>query len=190
MRDIVLPAIYENKINSEDRPPSLRIWSAGCSSGEEPYSIALLLQEDFRKELLRFPTNIMATDLDEEMIRRGREGIYDFKALKELQPQLIEKYFIPLSDGRYKILDKAKKLVTFKKRNIMEDKVYSEQDIIFCRNILIYFAREQQEQILLKLASALSKGGFLILGKAETLIAESRKLFKMISARERIYQKK
>lgn len=186
IREVVFPEIFRNKASEGNL--NLRVWSAGCSSGEEPYSLAILLREFFEEELRRFSTFIIATDFDEEMIARAREGAYDERNMQEMPARLREKYFTR-EDNVYRLADKVKRMVAFRRRNLLTDKIYRDQDMILCRNILIYFSREQQRQILAKLAEALNIGGFLALGKAETLMADSRKHFRTICPRERIYQK-
>ena len=187
IREVVLPVIFENKAGDEHR--EVRIWSAGCSSGEEPYSMAIILAEYFKKDMARCPVYILATDFDHEVIAKGREGVYNEKSLLDAPSELVEKYFTKLDGGMFKIDDGIRKMVSFKRRNIFELGTHIGQDLIICRNMLIYFSRDQQQQILMSLAESLNDGGFLVLGKAETLISESRSLFKSVSTRERIYRK-
>lgn len=187
VKDIVVPQVLGNKKKSADL--SLKIWSAGCSSGEEPYSIAILLKELLKNDPRKITTVIMATDVDAGVIFKGKEAQYDEKQLKNVGQELIEKYFSLENDEKYKVVESVKKMVTFEKRNIMTHEVQKEQDIIFCRNILIYFPRDLQEKILSTLTSALNMGGFLVLGKAETLTSGSRNFFETVCATERIYQK-
>ena len=187
IRDDILPLIFKKKAEEPDSP--LKIWSVGCSSGEEPYSLAIILKEYFKKELICFSSIINATDFDAEVIAQAREGIYQEKSLEEVPLHLKEKYFIPLEKGIFRIAPQIKGMVTFKRRNILQDDLYEKQDLIICRNMLIYFSREQQAAILDKFTKALPLGGFLVLGKAETLVANSRTKFQTVSSRERIYKK-
>ncbi|MDT8317597.1 MAG: protein-glutamate O-methyltransferase CheR [bacterium] len=187
IRKDIFPLIFKKKADEQDSP--LKIWSVGCSSGEEPYTLAIILKEYFKKELMRFPAVIVATDFDAEVIAKAREGIYHKKSLEEVPVHLKEKYFIPLTGGNFRITSQIKEMVTFKKRNILQDELREKQDLIICRNMLIYFSREQQGAILDKLTESLTMGGFLVLGKAETLVSNSRNNFKTVSSRERIYQK-
>ena len=187
IRNDVFPLIFKNKADKQDSP--LKIWSVGCSSGEEPYTLAIILKEYFEKELKRFPASIVATDFDAEMIAKAREGIYQEKSLEEVPVHLKAKYFTPSKGGSFSVVPQIKNMVTFKRRNILQDDLHEKQDLIICRNMLIYFSREQQGAILDKLTKSLTMDGFLILGKAETLVSNSRKAFKSVSSRERIYQK-
>jgi chemotaxis protein methyltransferase CheR len=187
IRDEIFPLIFKQK--AEEKDSSLKIWSVGCSSGEEPYTLAIILKEYFKKELVQFPAAIVATDFDEEVIAKAREGIYQEKSLEEVPVHLKEKYFVPLEGGNFSIVPQIKEMVTFKRRNILQDDLHEKQDLIICRNMLIYFSREQQGAILDKLTNSLTMDGFLILGKAETLVSNSRNNFKTVSSRERIYKK-
>lgn len=187
IKEIVLPAIFEER--EKDRDEGIRIWSLGCSSGEEPYSIAIILKEYFKRELSQYPVAIIASDFDKEMIKKGRDGIYHEKSMEEMPSELKEKYFSPLGNGLYLVDKKIRDMVAFKQKNILEDNMYGDMDLVVCRNMLIYFSRDQQSDVLLKTARALKMGGYLVLGKAETLVSESRKIFNTVCTRERIYKK-
>ncbi|MDH3974524.1 MAG: protein-glutamate O-methyltransferase CheR [Deltaproteobacteria bacterium] len=187
VREIVFPSIFRER--EADKDEGIRVWSPGCSSGEEPYSVAIMLREYFRRELGQYPLSIMATDFDRKMIKKGRDGIYHEKSMEEMPPQLKEKYFSPLESGLFLVDKKIRDMVAFKRKNILEENMYGDMDLVVCRNMLIYFSREQQNEVLLKLAKALKVGGYLVLGKAETLVSESRKIFDTVCTRERIYKK-
>ena len=187
VKEIVFPSILREK--EKEASEDIRIWSVGCSSGEEPYTIALMLREYFKKEISHYPLSIIATDFDREMIKKGRQGVYHEKIMEEMPKDFKEKYFSPLGDGLFLIDKKTRDMVTFKRKNILEENIYKDMDLVFCRNMLIYFSREQQREVLLQLAEALKVGGYLVLGKAETLVSESRKIFDTVCTRERIYKK-
>lgn len=186
IKEEVFPLIFKEK---KGHDPVLSIWSVGCSSGEEPYSLAIILKEYFFKELKSFSVTILATDFDHEVIRNAREGRYREKSLIEMTPELIDKYFSRANDGLYSIDPEIRKMVTFERKNILESIQNRELDLIICRNMLIYFSREYQSEILLKFIDALNYGGFLVLGKAETLVSESRSMLNSVSTRERIFRK-
>lgn len=166
----------------------IRIWSAGCASGEEPYSLAILLKEALGKDIDKFKITIFATDIDKSALNKGILGVYNKSKLAEVEPEIVNKYF-SISDGEYYLKEEVKKMVFFRRQNLLQPLTFDYLDIIFCRNVLIYFSRECQERILLNFAEVLNKGGFLILGKAETLIGKSRGSFQTIDIKERIYQK-
>lgn len=187
IKEVVFPKIFEEK--AKNGGAYLRVWSVGCSSGEEPYSIAILLKNYFADAIGKLTVSIMATDFDDEAINKGREGVYEEKSLVEVEPAILEKYFLRQFDGRYCLSNDIKRMVTFKKRNILTEKIYREQDIIICRNMLIYLSRDEQKRIIERLSEALAEKSYLVLGKAETLMAENRKIFDTLCPRERIYQK-
>lgn len=187
IREIVLPALFSEK--DGNKVEEIRIWSLGCSSGEEPYSLAIMLRENFKRDLSHCSLRIIATDFDKEMIKKGRDGIYHEKSMEEMPLALKEKYFNPLGNGLYLVDKKIRDMVTFKRKNVLDENIYQDMDLVVCRNMLIYFSREQQREVLLKLANSLKVGGYLVLGKAETLVSESRKIFDTVCTRERIYKK-
>jgi len=187
--EVVLPKLFDMRRNGDTEKMPLKIWSAGCSSGEEPYSLAILLLEKFKKDLGRFGASILATDMDEEILRQAREGIYGEKCFKEISPELKRKYFSPCPDSCYRINDEVRDLVVFERADLLKKSFFEKQDVIFCRNMLIYVSREEQERALGRFADCLQGGGFLVLGKSEALVGTSRKLFDVVCSRERIYQK-
>ncbi|ENN96249.1 MCP methyltransferase, CheR-type [Methanocaldococcus villosus KIN24-T80] len=168
----------------------LRIWSAGCSSGEEPYGVAIILNEAIEKHKRKLLlASIIGTDIDKEVLNKARIGIYHIKQLKNLPPHIIEKYFIKLNEEEYQIKQIIKKYVKFQLHDLIKDPPLKNMDMILCRNVIIYFDKKIQEEIFLKFYEALNPGGFLVLGKTEILHGEAKKLFKTYNARERIYQK-
>lgn len=169
---------------------SIRIWSAGCSSGEEPYSIAITLKELLRAEPLNFTVEIYATDIDKKCLKDAYEGIYGKDSLKNVNEKYLKRYFIPLSEaGKYAVSDEIKSMVKFQYLDLILNDNIKDTDVIFCRNVFIYFNRDLQEQLLKKLCKSLKNGGYLVKGKAETIFAESKEVFKDIDSNARIYQK-
>ena len=163
------------------------VWSAGCSSGEEPYSLAIILLRMTRKLRLRASFNVFATDLDKTVLERGREGVYTKEALKNLQDHDVKEFFVERSDG-YRINDDVRKHVIFRVGDVLKDRPAGRQSLIVCRNLLIYFSRENQERVITGFSRALYRGGHMMLGKAETLIGKNRLFFQSISPTERIYR--
>ncbi len=164
-----------------------RIWSAGCSSGEEPYSLAFMILRVRRKYGIRTPFEILATDVDRAILERGREGVYTREALKNLGDAEIGEFFTS-RDGGYRVNDNVRKHVTFQAADILREGPEERQNLIVCRNLLIYFSRENQEHIIAGFSRALEEGGHLMLGKAETLIGRNREFFESVSPTERIYR--
>lgn len=186
-RSEVLPQLLSEKRKRKSK--ILRIWSAGCSIGEEPYTISIILHEKLGVELNNFLTSIHATDIDEKALSAAKAGIYDVQALKNISKHQVSKYFNSDGNGKYCIKDKVKHLVRFQQHDLFSDKKFSHFDIILCRNVMIYFGKEFQNQLLLDFYNALNMGGYLILGRTETMPGEARERFACVNTRERIYKK-
>lgn len=152
----------------------IKIWSAASSSGQEPYSIAMMaLEHQFKKPgTLSGSVQIVGTDISQTMLNQCKEGVYDSLALaRGLSPERKRQFFEPLGDGsRMKVSDRVKKLVTFRHFNLLDSySALGKFDIIFCRNVLIYFSPEIKSKILNQFASSLNPGGYLMLGASESL---------------------
>ena len=185
--------IIKNKVLSEiiarRLGKTLSIWSIACASGEEPYSLAIIFHEILGDEIKKVNIRIYGTDIDEDCLNKAREGIYDKRSLKEVDTELIKRYFIQKASESYQINDKVKTMVRFLKHSIINGEKFGGFDFIICRNLLIYFTRQLQERIYLRLYNALKPGGLLWLGKAEMPVGRAGKRFKSLYYRERIYQK-
>lgn len=172
----IIPEIGKNN-------PSLKIWSAGCASGEEAYSLAILA-----KETVGSKTNIIATDINAEAVVRAKKGQYSSANLKNLTPELVSKYFTKISDDLYQINDDIKQLVRFGHGDILSFQI-DRVDLISCRNVLIYYAKPAQEIIFKKFHNILTKDRYVVIGQDETMMGvEAAKLFACILPRERIYK--
>jgi len=166
---------------------SLKIWSAGCASGEEPYSLAILLKETMRSKNLKF--SIIATDINTEALQRAKKGQYLSANLKNLSPELISKYFVKTSDSVYEVSDQIKQLVVFDKGDILSFQI-ERANLISCRNVLIYYDKPAQELIFKKFHKTMTKNSYLVIGQDETMMGvEAAKLFSCMLPRERIYTK-
>lgn len=150
---------------------TLRIWSSACSTGQEPYTISMCIKEEEAK----FPSwrfDIVATDLAKKVVDKAKEGIYSqFEAQRGLPIQMLMKYFSPLPDTSWQIKDLIRSMVQFKTQNLLDD--YSSLgkfDLIFCRNVLIYFDEETKAQITERMSRSLTLGGVLIIGATESLV--------------------
>lgn len=185
LRERVLPDLMSQREGNG----TINIWSAGCSSGEEPFSLAILMLKAAEEHAADCPFRVLATDVDEAVLAKGREGLYTKDALKNLDEGDIQEYFIPEEKG-YRIKDSVKRRVAFKTANILVDRPGSRQDLIVCRNLLIYFSRDNQEKVIANFSREMRPGGYLMLGKAETLIGRSRLFFLNVSPVERIYRKR
>jgi len=181
--DKVFPVMVKEK-----KIQPLKIWSAGCSSGEEPYSLAILWKEFSEENDSRVPCTIYATDIDIQILIKAKQGIYGKSSMDEIPKRLIDKYF-DLANDRYHISDQIKNMVHFEKLDLFSKYPFSNMDMIFCRNVLIYFSRETQENILMKFASVLRPAGFLVLGKVENMFGRFKDVFVSFDSKERIYRK-
>jgi len=188
VKNEVLPTILKEKKSTNDN--TLRIWSAGCASGEEPYTIAILLKETLGEGIKNYLISLYATDIDQECIQKAREGVYGKESLTDLKPEHLDKYFTPLSGEKHKISDEIKNMVIFKYHHLVRDVSFPALDMIFCRNVLIYFTHEMKDQILEIFYKSLSPHGFLIIGKSELLFfSKARYYFYPFNSAEHIFRK-
>lgn len=149
----------------------LRIWSAACSTGQEPYSVAMCIREDAEK-MPGWTFDIVATDIAAKVVEKARLGVYSqFEAQRGLPIQMLIKYFTSLPDTSWRLKDEIRSMVAFHTLNLLEDYAQlGKFDIIFCRNVLIYFDEETRAAIIGKMARSLYPNGLLILGSTESLI--------------------
>lgn len=191
--DRILPAIISEKKGALDH--SLRVWSAGCATGEEPYSIAILIRELQRKEKLDLAVNIFATDIDERVLRRARRGRYPYESIKNIKYRLLKRYFDE-KEKRFQVTPEIREMVDFSPFDMLRrrgyappESVFGNFDMIFCKNLLIYFSSRHQGRIFDKLYRALAKRGYLVLGRAEVPTREHRNRFRKVNECCPIYQK-
>jgi len=180
--------IIPNLLKDSKISEKLRIWSCGCASGEEPYSLAIMFSES-----LDNPKNkikIQATDINSHALQTARKGIYSIDNLKNLDALLITKYFKKIDSTRLQVIDKIKDLVSFNLADITTFPV-SYLDVIFCRNLLIYYGKESQDLIFKKFHIVLKPNRYLVLGMDETLWGHKlQNSFSSLHPKDRIYQKK
>jgi len=179
----VLPRIIVQKANDEH----IRVWSAGCASGEEAYSLAILLAEALGMEQFQQRVKIYATDLDEGALAYARQASYDAKVLEVITPALREKYF-ELTGKRYVFRSEPRRAVIFGRHDLIQDAPISRLDLLVCRNTLMYFNAETQGRVLSRFHFALNDSGFLFLGKAEMLLTHAN-LFAPANLKCRIFSK-
>ncbi|OYD25874.1 CheR family methyltransferase [Oceanimonas baumannii] len=161
---------------------SLRVWSAACSSGQEPYSIAMTAQEYMSRRPGALPgLQIIATDISATMLEQCKQGIYDSLSLaRGLSPERRSRFFTALDNGRMQLQPAIRNMVSFRSYNLLDSYAsLGKFDIIFCRNVLIYFSPENKSKILNQFAGALNPGGYLLLGASESLTGLSDR-FEMI----------
>src|SRR3954471_16255592 len=179
----VIPRLIESK--AADEP--LRIWSAGCASGEEAYSVAMVLAEAIGEEAFADRVKIYATDLDDSAFAAARHGVYTSESLEPVSEELIAKYFEPNTRG-LSFRPDLRRSIIFGRNDLIADAPISRVDLLVCRNVLMYFTPEAQARILERFNFALKPTGFLFLGKPEMLIAHGE-LFSPDSLTWRVFRK-
>lgn len=182
----VIPDILK-KLNPDQ---DIRVWIAGCASGEEAYSVAILLLEAVEQMNLTNEIKIFATDINEHAIKIARKGVYPESITGEVPKKLLDKYFIKQSKspGQYRIRGGVRDVISFALQNVATDPPFHHMHLICCRNLLIYFRKEIQEKVMSSFYFALNDGFYLFLGSSETT-GKRTELFKTIAKKWRIYQK-
>jgi chemotaxis protein methyltransferase CheR len=179
----VLPDLCQLALAAGRR--ELRLWSVGCAGGEEPYSLALLVDELAPAGL---NVSILATDVSAPVLEVAHAARFEPARLAEVPPAVLARYFTRDGQG-YHLHERVRAMVRFERHNIMMAAEFPAADLILCRNVLIYFTREEQARILARFAAALPEGGALVLGRAETLVGPERRLFRAEFPAERIYRR-
>jgi two-component system CheB/CheR fusion protein len=183
VRGNVVPRIVATKAPGEP----IRAWSAGCASGEEAYTIAMVLAEELGAEQFRERVKIYATDVDEDALNAARHAAYTARQVESVPADLLERYFEHL-DGLYVFRKDLRRQVIFGRHDLLSDAPISRVDLLVCRNTLMYFNSEAQGRILSRFHFALNEGGFLFLGRAETLMAHGQS-FIPVDLKRRLSQK-
>jgi chemotaxis protein methyltransferase CheR len=147
----------------------LNVWSAACSSGEEPYTLAMIL--DSLEALDR--SSILATDIDDGVLAKAKEGLYALRSIREVPPDYLRRYFEEVQ-GSYRVSDRLKKAVNFKKQNLLADPFGDKYDLIICRNVMIYFTEETKALLYEKFARSLKPGGLLFVGSTEQIFSPAK----------------
>ena len=181
----VIPAIWA-------KSGPVRIWSAGCASGEEPYSLATLIYQHALEinDLHRLSrVTVIGTDIDRASLMAAERAVYAEPAFVETPPEMTEQYFPRVGDHRT-VLPEVRSLVRFEERDLLcQPAPPGIFDLVICRNVVIYFERVAQEDVFLQFYHALAPRGYLVLGRAETLLGGPRIWFRPIDLRERIFQR-
>ncbi|KYG64909.1 hypothetical protein AZI86_11970 [Bdellovibrio bacteriovorus] len=183
-----LGRILETQISTKRAGEDLRIWVAGCATGEEAYSLAILACEALEKIHRNVPVKIFATDLDQDAIAEGRKGVYDSDSLLALPKDYLRKYFTKLSDGRFELQKRIRDMVVFAKQDMIQNPPFVRLDLVTCRNVLIYFEPELQKRVLEIFHFALTNSGYLCLGKSESPGSDST-FFETFDKKLKIYKK-
>lgn len=176
----IIPQILQNNT------ATIKIWSAGCASGEEPYSLAILFSEAVGQKQ---EFKIIANDINTEALQRAKKGQFVSESLKNLPPELISKYFIKIDNNKFEVIDEIKQLVSIEHGDILSVQI-DRANLITCRNVLIYYEKPAQELLFKKFHRTLTEDGCLVIGQDETMLGiETAKLFSCMLPRERIYSK-
>jgi two-component system CheB/CheR fusion protein len=183
VEDTVIASILAEKT---DLP--IRVWCSGCSTGEEPYTIAILFKEKMEELGIRRPLKVFASDIDQSAVSFAAAGVYPDSIHSEMPQHILDKYFEPLMDGSYKVRKELRSSVVFATHNLIQDPPFSNMDFVTCRNMLIYFSTETQQKTLALMHFALKIGGYLLLGTAETPGNHSH-FFTAIDQKRRLYKK-
>jgi chemotaxis protein methyltransferase CheR len=183
VRDNVLPFLTSTIPNKD-----LRIWSAGCSSGEEPYTLAMLIDDFLGKEKIWWDAKILATDISSKVLEKAKKGVYQNEDLTTIPSQWRLKYFKGFDNENSVLTDKIKNEVIFRKFNLMEEEFpfRNKFHVIFCRNVMIYFDSETRRRLVNKFYDALEYGGYLFIGHSESINRDETK-FKYV--KPAIYRK-
>jgi chemotaxis protein methyltransferase CheR len=185
----VLPLIVQEKMQTRG-PKHLRLWSAGCSTGEEPYTLAMIVMETLHN-LAGWNIEIMANDISENVLQKARRGEYSGLTLRGVKPQILSRYFTK-ADDIYRVKPEIKAMVNFSHLNLHDARkisLNSNFDAIFCRNVMIYFSDEVKKQLVRGFFNSLKPGGYFYIGHAETLHGIS-KAFKLVYFKNAlVYQK-
>jgi two-component system CheB/CheR fusion protein len=183
VRDELLPGL----VGPPGAMEQIRVWSAGCASGEEAYSISMLLAETLGSNAFRERVKIYATDVDDEALNQARRAVYTDHNVESVPSPLIEKYF-DRQDDKFVFSKDLRRSVIFGRHDLIQDAPISRVDLLICRNCLMYFNTEAQARILARFHFALRPGGILFLGKAETLLAQSS-TFDPVDVKRRLFVK-
>ncbi|QGG47880.1 CheR family methyltransferase [Heliorestis convoluta] len=145
--------------------PKLKVWSAGCSTGEEPYSLVITMLEA-RCDMSH---KVLASDIDREVLRKAQIGLYSAKSLANIPEPLVKKYFIKQGEGFYQVKDDLKRHIKFQQQNLLKDSFETNFDLILCRNVVIYFTEETKTILYKRFHQSLRKGGILFTGSTEQI---------------------
>ena len=172
------------------RKQKIRIWSAGCATGEEPYTLALMIHEA-RVLYPDVQVTIFASDIDREALKKAETGIYLKKALENLSESQIRRHFDEQQDGTFLVKPHLRDLVKFSRHDLMSGQAVTQYlDIILCRNVTIYFTEKQKDELARIFAPALAEGGYYVMGKTEYMGRDVEQLYEPYNPIQKIYRKK
>lgn len=184
--EVILPKVLARK--REEGVLTLRVWSAGCSTGQEPYSLAMAIRHSLL-DIRNWRITVLASDLSLSALETAQAGFYSPGKLEGVEQKFIDAYFRKIGDG-YAVSDDIRRLVVFDYHNLMNENGEKDFDIIFCRNVLIYFDEQTQKKVITRFERALLPGGYLFLGHSETLQGINNNFMFIHQNRGTAYKKK
>jgi two-component system CheB/CheR fusion protein len=174
-------------VRAQEEGASVRVWVPGCATGEEAYSVAMLVFQELEAAGTRAPVQMFASDIDEEALATARAGVYADRSVANVPADLLERFFVKV-DGGYRVAQQLREAVVFTTQNLVTAPPFSNLDLISCRNVFIYFSAEAQETVLSLFAFALREGGYLFLGKADGIVGHAE-FFRALTGKGRLYQR-
>lgn len=171
LKSTILP--YLEKTNARER--ALNVWCAASSTGQEPYTLVMTMDDYFGTNASSWNIKLLATDLDTDVLRIAREGVYTIDMLKDVPSQWLSKYFIKKDDKTYQVIDRLRNMITYKQFNLMDNIVCQKPyDLISCRNVMIYFEQETKNALIERFYDVTKEGGYFFVGHAESVGRDTR----------------
>jgi len=187
LRRRVLPDLIAEKKRVRSR--TIRVWSAGCATGEEPYSAAMALLDALGPDAEHFLVSVIGSDLDPEALAVAGRGIFEADKLKRISPNYQVRFLRPGSESTFEIGPEVKRICRFMHFSLFDQPPMRMLDLVLCRNVFIYFDRERQTRVVKNFWHAMGSDAYLVLGRSERLTADAARLFVPVDGRERIYRK-
>lgn len=184
LKQQVIPELVERQTGEIP----VRVWVPACATGEEAYSIAIQLLEEFAATKKAVSLLIFATDIDEESLEVARHGIYAASSVRELSPERLQQFFVKIDEGHYQVNKQIRGSIVVTRQNVISDPPFSKVDLICCRNLLIYLEPELQHKLMPLFHFALNERGYLVLGRSES-IGRQKDLFEPVSKKWRVYRR-
>jgi two-component system, chemotaxis family, CheB/CheR fusion protein len=181
--EVIVPLVRAKEL---DAP--IRVWSAGCATGEEPYSLGIMLLEQLAAERKNCQLQVFATDVDDDALGVARQGTYPESIIADVSPERLGRFFTPVDHALFRIKKELREIVLIARQNLITDAPFSKLDLVVCRNVLIYLEPEVQRKVIALLHFSLNEGGFLFLGPSET-IGQHIDLFEPVSKKWRIFRR-
>jgi len=185
LKKVTLPDLLERIAATKSK--KLSIWSIACSRGQEPYSLAMILDDIMKRKKEKIKISIQATDVSKVSLKQGKLAQYEKAELKNIPSNYIRKYFRKTKNNKYKVTEQIRRMVKFNHHDFIQGNILGKFHLISCRNLLIFFNLHQQSEVFKKIHSSLLKHGILVLGKSET--PKDEKLFQCLSPKNHVYQK-